>query len=77
MAKTRHPRSKSFKIKVVSNRKRKPMFKKMSQIVKQKNILIGCTGSVASIKLPNLISELKSKDSTFNVSIWGVFCSSS
>jgi Flavoprotein len=42
--------------------------KKMSHLIKQKNILIGCTGSVASIKLPNLISELKSKDSTFNVS---------
>lgn len=41
---------------------------KMSQFIKQKNILIGCTGSVASIKLPNLISELKSRDSTFNVS---------
>lgn len=42
--------------------------KKMSHMIKQKNILIGCTGSVASIKLPNLISELKSKDGTFNVS---------
>jgi phosphopantothenoylcysteine decarboxylase len=42
------------------------LLRTMSMI--QKNILIGCTGSVASIKLPNLISELKSKDSTFNVS---------
>lgn len=42
----------------------------MAQAIKQKNILIGCTGSVASIKLPNLISELKSKDSTFIVSTY-------
>jgi len=38
-------------------------------LIKQKNILIGCTGSVASIKLPNLISELKSKDTTFNIRV--------
>lgn len=43
--------------------------KKMSHLIKQKNILIGCTGSVASIKLPNLISELKSKDSSFNIRV--------
>jgi len=41
----------------------------MSHLIKQKNILIGCTGSVASIKLPNLISELKSKDTTFNIRV--------
>jgi len=41
----------------------------MTHLIKQKNILIGCTGSVASIKLPNLISELKSKDSTFNIRV--------
>jgi len=45
------------------------MFSKMTHLIKQKNILIGCTGSVASIKLPNLISELKSKDSTFNIRV--------
>jgi len=43
--------------------------KKMSHLIKQKNILIGCTGSVASIKLPNLISELKSKDTSFNIRV--------
>lgn len=40
----------------------------MSHLIKNKKILIGCTGSVASIKLPNLISELKSKDSSYIVS---------
>jgi len=40
-----------------------------SHLVKQKNILIGCTGSVATIKLPNLISELKSKDASFNIRV--------
>jgi len=38
-------------------------------MAKSKNILIGCTGSVAAIKLPNIISELKSKDPSVNVSI--------
>jgi len=40
-----------------------------SHLIKQKNILIGCTGSVATIKLPNLISELKSKDASFNIRV--------
>lgn len=35
---------------------------------KSKNILIGCTGSVAAIKLPNIVNELKSKDPSVNVS---------
>lgn len=35
---------------------------------RSKNILIGSTGSVAAIKLPHIISELKSKDPTINVS---------
>ena len=39
-------------------------------MAKSKNILIGCTGSVAAIKLPNIISELKSKDPSVNVSIF-------
>lgn len=62
--------SKPLKIKVVSPSKKhkRSLSKKMSQLIKHKNILIGCTGSVASIKLPNLISELKSKDPTYNVS---------
>lgn len=60
--------SKPLKIKVVSPSKKLKRTKKMS-LIKHKNILIGCTGSVASIKLPNLISELKSKDPTYNVSL--------
>jgi UDP-N-acetylglucosamine transferase subunit ALG13 len=44
--------------------------KKMSdhQVRKSKNLLIGSTGSVATIKLPNIISELKAKDPSVNVS---------
>jgi phosphopantothenoylcysteine synthetase/decarboxylase len=34
-----------------------------------KNILIGVTGSVATIKLPNIIHELKMKDPSVNVSL--------
>lgn len=34
-----------------------------------KNILIGCTGSVATIKLPTILSQLKARDPSFNVSI--------
>jgi phosphopantothenoylcysteine decarboxylase len=30
--------------------------------IRSRNILIGCTGSVATIKLPNLIHELKTRD---------------
>lgn len=44
------------------------MFTQQKMMAKSKNILIGCTGSVAAIKLPNIISELKSKDSSVNVS---------
>ena len=33
-----------------------------------KNILIGCTGSVATIKLPTILSQLKARDPSFNVS---------
>lgn len=35
----------------------------------KKNILIGCTGSVAAIKLPVVLNLLKKRDQTFQVSI--------
>lgn len=70
MGKKKSVKSKCLKIKLVStSRKRKQITKKMSQLGQVKNILIGCTGSVACIKLPNLISELKSKDPNYNVSM--------
>lgn len=47
---------------------KKVMFTQQKMMAKSKNILIGCTGSVAAIKLPNIISELKSKDPSVNVS---------
>lgn len=34
----------------------------------KKNILIGCTGSVAAIKLPVVLNLLKKRDQTFQVS---------
>lgn len=34
----------------------------------RKNILIGCTGSVATIKLPVVLNQLKKRDPLFNVS---------
>lgn len=36
----------------------------------KKNILIGCSGSVACIKVPNIINELKAKDPLVNVSVF-------
>lgn len=36
----------------------------------KKNVLIGCSGSVACIKVPNIITELKAKDPLLNVSIF-------
>jgi hypothetical protein len=39
----------------------------------KKNILIGCTGSVAAIKLPVVLNLLKKRDQTFQVSL---FCGS-
>lgn len=35
----------------------------------KKNILIGCTGSVAAIKLPVVLNLLKKRDQSFQVSI--------
>lgn len=35
----------------------------------KKNILIGCTGSVAAIKLPVVLNLLKKRDQTFQVSV--------
>lgn len=35
----------------------------------KKNVLIGCSGSVACIKVPNIINELKAKDPLLNVSL--------
>lgn len=34
-----------------------------------KNILIGCTGSVATIKLPLILNQLKLKNPTFNIRV--------
>lgn len=34
-----------------------------------RNILIGCSGSVACIKLPNLVTELLSKQETFQYEV--------
>lgn len=34
----------------------------------KKNILIGCTGSVAAIKLPVVLNLLKKRDQAFQVS---------
>jgi phosphopantothenoylcysteine synthetase/decarboxylase len=34
----------------------------------KKNILIGCTGSVAAIKLPVVLNLLKKRDQSFQVS---------
>ncbi|XP_070506370.1 phosphopantothenoylcysteine decarboxylase-like [Chironomus tepperi] len=45
------------------------MFTQQKVMAKSKNILIGCTGSVAAIKLPNIISELKSKDPSVNIRV--------
>jgi phosphopantothenoylcysteine synthetase/decarboxylase len=33
----------------------------------KKNVLIGCSGSVACIKVPDIINELKAKDPLLNV----------
>lgn len=41
----------------------------MPMMARPKNILIGCTGSVATIKLPNIIHELKTKDPTVNIKV--------
>lgn len=35
----------------------------------KKNILIGCTGSVAAVKLPVVLNLLKKRDQSFQVSI--------
>lgn len=35
----------------------------------KKNILIGCTGSVAAIKLPVVLNLLKKRDQSFQVGI--------
>lgn len=37
--------------------------------MKNKNILIGCTGSVASLKIPILVKQLLEKESSFNIQI--------
>lgn len=34
----------------------------MNHVMRPKHVLIGCTGSVATIKLPNLIHEVKARD---------------
>lgn len=35
----------------------------------RKNILIGCTGSIATIKLPVILNQLKKRDSSFNIRV--------
>lgn len=35
----------------------------------KKNVLVGCTGSIAAIKLPVVLNLLKKRDSTFQVSM--------
>lgn len=39
----------------------------------KKNILIGCTGSVAAIKLPVVLNLLKKRDQSFQVSLFPRF----
>lgn len=39
----------------------------------KKNILIGCTGSVAAIKLPVVLNLLKKRDQSFQVSLLSRF----
>lgn len=42
---------------------------KNAEMEHKKNILIGCTGSVAAIKLPVVLNLLKKRDQTFQVSV--------
>jgi hypothetical protein len=51
-----------------NQQQQQPQYHQSAMASKPKNVLIGCTGSVAAIKLPNIISELKTKDPTVNVS---------
>lgn len=44
------------------------MANQMINMGNKKNILLGASGSVACIKLPNIIAELKAKDPLLNVS---------
>lgn len=44
------------------------MANQMLNMGNKKNVLLGASGSVACIKLPNIISELKAKDPLLNVS---------
>lgn len=37
--------------------------------MEEKHILIGCTGSVASLKIPNLVKELLEKNNNFKIQI--------
>lgn len=41
----------------------------------KKNVLVGCTGSIAAIKLPVVLNLLKKRDPTFHVSNLCVFVS--